>query len=107
MTSGFRTRFSPAPTGFLHVGSARAALFCWLAARHNDGEVLLRVEDTNAQLYKPEFLDNMLWTLDWLGLEFDGETVFQSKRGERYAEVTAALVAEGRAYGCDLSLIHI
>lgn len=100
MTS-FRTRFSPAPTGFLHVGSARSALFCWLAARHNQGEVMLRVEDTNAQLYKPEFLDNMLWTLEWLGLGFDGETVFQSKRAERYAEVTGALIASGQAYGCD------
>ena len=97
----FRTRFSPAPTGYLHVGSARAALFCWLAARHNKGELLLRVEDTNAELYKPEYLDNLLWTLDWIGLDFDGETVFQSKRAERYAEVTAHLVATGRAYGCD------
>jgi glutamyl-tRNA synthetase len=97
----FRTRFSPAPTGFLHVGSARSALFCWLAARHNEGEVMLRVEDTNAQLYRPEFLDNMLWTLDWLGLGFDGETVFQSKKAERYAEVTRALLNAGHAYGCD------
>lgn len=99
--SEFRTRFSPAPTGFLHVGSARSALFCWLAARHHGGEVMLRVEDTNAQLYKPEYLDNMLWTLEWLGLGFDGETVFQSKKAERYAEVTAALVEQGQAYGCD------
>ena len=97
----FRTRFSPAPTGYLHVGSARAALFCWLAARHNKGELMLRVEDTNAELYRPEFLDNLLWTLEWLGLEFDGETVFQSTRAERYAEVTAHLVESGRAYGCD------
>lgn len=97
----FRTRFSPAPTGYLHVGSARAALFCWLAARHDDGEVLLRVEDTNAELYRPEYLDNLRWTLDWLGLEFDGETVFQSQRADRYREVIEHLVAAGRAYGCD------
>lgn len=101
MTTPFRTRFSPAPTGFLHVGSARAALFCWLAARHNKGEVLLRVEDTNAELYRPEFLDNLLWTLDWLGLGFDGDTVFQSTRADRYAEVINHLVATGQAYGCD------
>ncbi|HUR48775.1 MAG TPA: glutamate--tRNA ligase [Acidimicrobiales bacterium] len=97
----FRTRFSPAPTGFLHVGSARSALFCWLAARHDDGEVLLRVEDTNAELYRPEYLDNLRWTLDWLGLEFDGETLFQSRRADRYREVIQHLVDSGRAYGCD------
>lgn len=97
----FRTRFSPAPTGYLHVGGARSALFCWLAARHNQGELRLRVEDTNAELYRPEFLDNLLWTFEWLGIGFDGETVFQSKRAERYAEVTTHLVASGRAYGCD------
>ena len=97
----FRTRFSPAPTGYLHVGGARSALFCWLAARHNKGEVLLRVEDTNAELYRPEYLDNLLRSFEWLGLDFDGETVFQSKRAERYAEVTAHLVETGRAYGCD------
>jgi len=101
MASGFRTRFSPAPTGYLHVGGARSALFCWLAARHNDGEVLLRVEDTNAELYRPEYLENLLSTFEWLGLGFDGETVFQSRRAERYAEVTAHLVETGRAYGCD------
>lgn len=97
----FRTRFSPAPTGYLHVGSARCALFCWLAARHDDGEVLLRVEDTNAELYRPEYLDNLRWTLDWLGLDFDGETLFQSRRADRYREVIEHLVATGRAYGCD------
>ena len=97
----FRTRFSPAPTGYLHVGGARSALFCWLAARHNEGEVLLRVEDTNAELYRPEYLDNLLRTFEWLGLGFDGETVYQSKRAERYAAVTAHLVDTGRAYGCD------
>lgn len=101
MDSGFRTRFSPAPTGYLHVGGARSALFCWLAARHNEGEVLLRVEDTNAELYRPEYLDNLLRTFEWLGLGFDGETVFQSKRAERYAAVTGHLVETGRAYGCD------
>ncbi len=97
----FRTRYSPAPTGYLHVGSARTALFCWLAARHEDGQALLRVEDTNVELYRPEYLDNLRWTLDWLDLEFDGETLFQSQRGDRYREVIEALVATGRAYGCD------
>ena len=97
----FRTRFSPAPTGYLHVGSARSALFCWLAARHDDGQVLLRVEDTNAELYRPEYLDNLRWTLDWLGLTFDGETLFQSERADRYSAVIEHLVATGQAYGCD------
>ncbi|HUQ40234.1 MAG TPA: glutamate--tRNA ligase [Acidimicrobiales bacterium] len=96
-----RTRFSPAPTGFLHVGSARSALFVWLAARATGGEVLLRVEDTNAELYRPEFLDSILDTLAWLGIEFDGETVFQSERGERYAAATDQLLTAGHAYRCD------
>jgi glutamyl-tRNA synthetase len=96
-----RLRFSPAPTGYLHVGSARSALFNWLAARHAGGELVLRVEDTNAAVYRSEYLDSILSTLDWLGIGFDGEPVFQSTRGEAYAAATERLLASGHAYRCD------
>jgi glutamyl-tRNA synthetase len=101
MTDGPRLRFSPAPTGYLHVGSARSALFNWLAARHAGGKLLLRVEDTNAELYRPEFLDSMFATLDWLGIGFDDEPVFQSHRADRYAAATQDLLKNGFAYRCD------
>lgn len=101
MTDGPRLRFSPAPTGYLHVGSARSALFNWLAARHAGGKLLLRVEDTNAELYRPEYLDSMFATLEWLGIGFDDEPVFQSKRADRYAAATDELLAGGFAYRCD------
>jgi glutamyl-tRNA synthetase len=97
----FVARFSPAPTGYLHVGSARTALFNWLAARHAGGELKLRVEDTNAALYKPEFLDSIMQTLEWLGIEFDGEPVFQSQRAELYASAIEGLIVSGHAYYCD------
>ena len=99
----FVARFSPAPTGFLHVGSARTALFNWLAARHAGGELKLRVEDTNKALYKAEFLDSILRTLDWLGIGFDAEPVFQSQRTELYADAIATLLGSGHAYFCDCS----
>jgi len=101
MTDGPRLRFSPAPTGYLHVGSARSALFNWLAARHAGGKLLLRVEDTNAELYRPEYLDSMFNTLDWLGIGFDDEPVFQSQRADRYAAATQDLLENGFAYRCD------
>jgi glutamyl-tRNA synthetase len=97
----FVARFSPAPTGFLHVGSARSAHFNWLAARHAGGEFRLRVEDTNAALYKPEYLDSILQTLDWLGIGFDGEPVFQSQRADRYRDAVQHLLDAGNAYYCD------
>jgi glutamyl-tRNA synthetase len=97
----FVARFSPAPTGFLHVGSARTALFNWLAARHAGGELKLRVEDTNAALYKPEYLESILQTLDWLGIGFDDEPVFQSQRADRYAAAIQQLIESGHAYYCD------
>src|SRR5947199_6027338 len=98
MTDGPRLRFSPAPTGYLHVGSARSALFNWLAARHAGGKILLRVEDTNAELYRAEYLDSMFATLEWLGIGFDGEPVFQSQRADRYAAATQDLLKAGFAY---------
>ncbi|MCP4229850.1 MAG: glutamate--tRNA ligase, partial [bacterium] len=66
-----RVRFAPSPTGTLHVGTARTALFNWLFARHNDGAFIIRVEDTDKERSKPEFLDNILGSLMWLGLKWD------------------------------------
>jgi glutamyl-tRNA synthetase len=97
----FVARYSPAPTGYLHVGSARTALFNWLAARHAGGRLLLRVEDTNAALYKPEYLSSILDTLEWLGIDFDAEPVFQSQRADVYGATTEQLLAAGHAYRCD------
>jgi len=96
-----RLRFAPAPTGFLHVGSARTALFNWLYARHTGGELVLRIEDTNAELATPEFIDNIYRSLEWLGLDWDGEPVRQSRRGELYQEAVERLLADGSAYHDD------
>ena len=98
-----RVRFAPSPTGYLHVGGARTALFNWLFARKTGGELLLRVEDTDAERSRPELLEGVLDSLEWLGIDFDGEPVFQSKRRDRYEEVAEKLLADGRAYWCDLT----
>jgi len=94
------TRFAPSPTGFLHIGGARTALFNWLFARHHGGKVLLRIEDTDLKRSTPEAIDAILDGLDWLGLNFDGETVFQTSRAARHAEVANTLLANGHAYRC-------
>lgn len=94
------TRFAPSPTGFLHIGNARTGLFSWLYARHNGGKALLRIEDTDKQRSTQEAIDVILEGLDWLGLEFDDETVYQSQRADRHAEVANKLLAAGRAYKC-------
>lgn len=94
------TRFAPSPTGFLHIGNARTGLFSWLYARHMGGKALLRIEDTDKQRSTQEAIDVILDGLDWLGLEFDGEPVFQSQRAERHAEVAMKLVEAGKAYKC-------
>jgi glutamyl-tRNA synthetase len=91
-------RFAPSPTGFLHIGGARTALFNWLYARHHGGKYLLRIEDTDRQRSTKEAVDAILDGLAWLGLDWDGETVFQSQRVERHAEVARALLEAGGAY---------
>lgn len=96
-----RLRFAPSPTGYLHVGSARAVLFNWLVARQSGGEMLLRIEDTDAERNRPELVDNILETLDWLGLDWDGEPYRQSLRLDLYRDAAEKLLAEGRAYWCD------
>ncbi len=94
------TRFAPSPTGFLHIGGARTALFNWLFARHHGGQFLLRIEDTDRQRSTQQAVDAIFDGLKWLGLEGDGEAVFQFARMDRHAEVARQLVAEGKAYYC-------
>ena len=93
-------RFAPSPTGFLHIGGARTALFNWLFARHHGGKFLLRIEDTDRARSTREAVDAILDGLAWLGLEWDGDVVLQTSRIERHAEVARQLLAEGKAYRC-------
>ncbi|WP_341820880.1 glutamate--tRNA ligase [Wolbachia endosymbiont (group A) of Myopa testacea] len=94
------TRFAPSPTGFLHIGGARTALFNWLYARHHGGRFLLRIEDTDRKRLTQEAIDAIIEGLKWLGVSYDGEIVYQSKRIERHKEVANLLVEKGRAYHC-------
>ncbi|MGZ5454415.1 MAG: glutamate--tRNA ligase [Candidatus Aminicenantales bacterium] len=93
-----RVRFAPSPTGFLHIGSARTAIFNWLYARHSRGKFLLRIEDTDLKRSETRFLDEILEDLKWLGLDWDEEPLFQSKRFGVYREKAAELLAAGKAY---------
>ncbi len=94
------TRFAPSPTGFLHIGGGRTALFNWLYARRHGGKMLLRIEDTDRERSTPEAIDAILDGLKWLGLDWDGETIYQFARASRHAEVARELVAKGNAYYC-------
>jgi glutamyl-tRNA synthetase len=93
-----RARFAPSPTGYLHVGGARTALFNWLFARHEGGEFRLRIEDTDVSREVAEAVDQIQGTLAWLGLDWDGEVTFQLDRMEHAQEVARGLVDEGKAY---------
>ena len=93
-----RVRFAPSPTGYLHIGSARTALFNWLYARHTGGEFILRIEDTDLERSKQEFLDEILGSLKWLGLDYDGELTLQSKRLDIYRSRAKELLDKGFAY---------
>ena len=95
-----RTRFAPSPTGFLHIGGARTALFNLLFARHHGGQYLLRVEDTDRARSTGDAVQQILHSLDWLGLSPDEPPVFQSSRAARHAEVAREMLAAGRAYRC-------
>ena len=99
------TRFAPSPTGYLHIGGARTALFNWLYARGRGGKFLLRIEDTDRERSTPEAHAAILRGMDWLGLDYDGEAVSQFERAPRHAEVAHDMLARGKAY--KLSLIHI
>ncbi|MEE8333068.1 MAG: glutamate--tRNA ligase [Alphaproteobacteria bacterium] len=94
------TRFAPSPTGFLHIGGARTALFNFLYARHHGGKYLLRIEDTDRKRSTPEAIDAILDGLDWLGLAADEPPVYQSTRAERHAAIARELLEKGLAYPC-------
>ena len=97
------TRFAPSPTGMLHIGGARTALFNWLFAKHTGGTFLLRIEDTDRERSKPEHVDAITNGLKWLELDWDGEPLFQFARVDRHREVALDLLASGRAYNCYLT----
>ncbi len=98
MTDPIRVRFAPSPTGYLHVGGARTALFNWLYARHEGGQFLLRIEDTDKARSTDEHTQVILDGLSWLGLDWDEELVFQGARVQRHQEIADRLLAEGKAY---------
>jgi glutamyl-tRNA synthetase len=100
MTDSIITRFAPSPTGFLHIGGARTALFNWLYARKHGGKMLLRIEDTDRQRSTKEAIDAILDGLKWLELDWDGDVIYQFSRAERHREVAESLLASGNAYHC-------
>src|SRR6202049_1863165 len=95
-----RVRFAPSPTGCLHVGGARTALFNWLFARHEQGVLLLRIEDTDVERNRPELVDGILEGLRWLGIEWDEGPFFQSQRLAMYRIAAERILANGAGYAC-------
>ena len=100
MSNQVITRFAPSPTGYLHIGGARTALFNWLYARNTGGKFLLRIEDTDRTRSTQEAMDALLQGLKWLGLDWDGEPIYQSTRIDRHKEVANQLLENGKAYYC-------
>ena len=100
MTRKVRTRIAPSPTGFLHLGTARTALFSWAYARHFGGEFVLRIEDTDVARSTQDSVDQILASMSWLGLGYDEGPIYQMQRLERYAAVIAQMLAAGTAYHC-------
>src|SRR5687768_8977856 len=98
-----RTRFAPSPTGYLHIGGARTALYCWLEARRRGGEFILRIEDTDRERSTQEAVDAILEGMQWLGLEYDEGPYYQTLRMQRYRQVSDELIKAGKAYRCDCS----
>jgi len=97
------TRFAPSPTGYLHIGGLRTALFSWLWAKKNEGQFLLRIEDTDLARNSEDAVTAILKAFDWVGMSYDGEAIFQSKRFEIYAKYVEQLLSEGKAYKCYMS----
>lgn len=93
-----RTRFAPSPTGYLHIGGARTALYCWLQARHHGGQFVLRIEDTDRERSTQAAIDAILEAMDWLALDYDEGPVYQTARVARYRDVAEQLIADGKAY---------
>ncbi len=95
-----KTRFAPSPTGNLHIGVARTAIFNWLFARKNKGKFYLRIEDTDKERSKKEYVESIKEGLKWLGLEWDGDIFFQSRNIKRHVEIAQMLLDKGMAYRC-------
>ncbi|NEU11679.1 glutamate--tRNA ligase [Methylobacterium sp. BTF04] len=100
MSSAVVTRFAPSPTGYLHIGGARTALFNWLYARHFGGRMLLRIEDTDRERSTQGAIDAILDGMRWLGLDWDGDVIYQYARADRHREAAESLLASGHAYRC-------
>lgn len=94
------TRFPPSPTGFMHIGTARTALFNWIYARKHGGKMLFRIEDTDRKRHNEEAVDNLIQGLEWLGIDWDGDIVSQYAQRDRHTEVARQLVENGKAYYC-------
>ena len=99
-TMTVRTRFAPSPTGYLHVGGARTALFSWAYARHFGGQFILRIEDTDLERSTAASVQAILDGMHWLGLDWDEGPFYQMQRLDRYREVAEQLLAQGDAYWC-------
>ncbi len=95
-----KTRFAPSPTGYLHVGGARTALYSWLYARHNQGEFVLRIEDTDLERSTPEAIEAIMDGMNWLSLDWDEGPYYQTKRFDRYNDVIDEMLEAGTAYRC-------
>jgi glutamyl-tRNA synthetase len=104
MSDSVVTRFAPSPTGFLHIGSARTALFNWLLARQTGGKMLLRIEDTDRERSTEAAIDAIVDGMKWLGLDWDGEVIYQFSRAARHREVVEEMLARGAAYKCYASV---
>ena len=96
-----KSRFAPSPTGYLHIGGARTALFAWLWAKKNDSKFVLRIEDTDKERSTQDSVEAILQGIDWLGLSYDEGPIYQSDRFERYKEVISQLLDNGKAYYCE------
>ena len=99
-TSNVKTRFAPSPTGYLHLGGARTALFSWAFARHHQGQFVLRIEDTDLERSTPEAVEAILQGMQWLGLDHDEGPYYQTKRFDLYKTYIQQLLDEGKAYYC-------
>ena len=96
-----KSRFAPSPTGYLHIGGARTALFAWLWAKKHDSKFVLRIEDTDKERSTQNSVDAILQGMDWLGLRYDEGPIYQSERLKRYKEIISQLLDEGKAYYCE------
>ena len=97
------TRFAPSPTGNLHIGGARTALFNWLYAKNQSGKFLLRIEDTDIKRSEDRYVENILESLEWLGIEYDDNLIYQSERSDLYKKAVNKLLEMDLAYYCDCS----